>query len=219
MIGLRELNNFSIQGDVGIHAACFFLRLQGYDILKPENDNLDYDLVIKTNEGFKTVQVRTTYHKSKHGKYVVHLPVSGGNRTGKYTFKYLNPSVVDYLLVLTDDGSIYFIPTSVITSKKQLNLGEKYEEYKVFQITTVKPQPKVKEKSKNTLTCKSCGKPITKNSKSGLCFKCSCEEKRKVKRPPLNVLKEQIEEFGYVGTAKIYGVSDNAIRKWLKDIA
>lgn len=216
MLGLKELDNFSIQGDVGIHAACFYLRLQGYDILKPENDNLDYDLAINTEEGFKTVQVRTTYHKSKYGKYIVHLPVSGGNRTGKYKFKYLNQNVVDYLLVLTDEGSIYFIPTSVITAKKQLNLGDKYEEYKVFQINILKPQKEVKENSEKTLTCKNCGETITKSSKSGLCFKCTCEARRKVKRPPLQVLKKQVEELGYVGTGRIYGVSDNAIRKWLK---
>ena len=39
---------------------------------------------------------------------------------------------------------------------------------------------------------------------------------RKVERPDVEILKQQIEEFGFVGTGKIYGVSDNSIRKWLK---
>jgi len=43
---------------------------------------------------------------------------------------------------------------------------------------------------------------------------------RKVKeRPTLEVLLQQVEEFGFVGTGKIYSVSDNAIRKWLKRMA
>jgi len=40
---------------------------------------------------------------------------------------------------------------------------------------------------------------------------------RKVKnRPSYEQLLNEIEELGYVGTGKKYGVSDNAIRKWVK---
>lgn len=41
-------------------------------------------------------------------------------------------------------------------------------------------------------------------------------EKRKVQRPPLDVLKKEIDELGYSATGRRYGVSDNAIRKWIK---
>ncbi|MFW6246992.1 MAG: HNH endonuclease [bacterium] len=39
---------------------------------------------------------------------------------------------------------------------------------------------------------------------------------RQVKRPPLEQLLKEIEELGYSGTGRKYGVSDNAIRKWKK---
>lgn len=39
---------------------------------------------------------------------------------------------------------------------------------------------------------------------------------RKVKRPPHEQLKQEIKELGYLGTGRKYGVSDNAIRKWIK---
>ena len=39
---------------------------------------------------------------------------------------------------------------------------------------------------------------------------------RKVKRPEYNQLKLEIKELGYSGTGRKYGVSDNAIRKWIK---
>jgi Zn finger protein HypA/HybF involved in hydrogenase expression len=39
--------------------------------------------------------------------------------------------------------------------------------------------------------------------------------RRKVERPPLNQLLNEIMEMGYSGTGRKYGVSDNAIRKWL----
>ena len=40
--------------------------------------------------------------------------------------------------------------------------------------------------------------------------------KRKVDRPPYNVLIDQIKTLGYKGTGERYGVSDNSIRKWVK---
>jgi transposase-like protein len=39
---------------------------------------------------------------------------------------------------------------------------------------------------------------------------------RKAVRPPKEQLLKEIEELGYCGTGRKYGVSDNAIRKWLK---
>lgn len=40
--------------------------------------------------------------------------------------------------------------------------------------------------------------------------------KRKVQRPSYKKLLSEISEFGYVKTGKLYGVSDNSIRKWIK---
>jgi integrase len=39
---------------------------------------------------------------------------------------------------------------------------------------------------------------------------------RKVDRPSYQVLKGEVEKLGYSATGKKYGVSDNAIRKWMK---
>jgi hypothetical protein len=40
-------------------------------------------------------------------------------------------------------------------------------------------------------------------------------ERRKAHRPPLPVLLRDVDRLGYVGTGRKYGVSDNAVRKWL----
>lgn len=39
--------------------------------------------------------------------------------------------------------------------------------------------------------------------------------KRKVERPTLEVLLQNVNDLGYVGTGKKYGVTDNTIRKWI----
>jgi hypothetical protein len=39
---------------------------------------------------------------------------------------------------------------------------------------------------------------------------------RKTERPPYELLQKQIKYIGYVATGERYGVSDNAVRKWIK---
>jgi hypothetical protein len=43
--------------------------------------------------------------------------------------------------------------------------------------------------------------------------------KRKVKRPPLDRLRADVADLGFSATGRRYGVSGNAIRKWLKHYA
>jgi very-short-patch-repair endonuclease/transposase len=65
--------------------------------------------------------------------------------------------------------------------------------------------------------CK-CGR--SKYSKSKECIICFNSKDRiadrKVDRPPLDIILKDVEELGYTGTGKKYGVSDNSIRKWIK---
>jgi transposase-like protein len=37
-----------------------------------------------------------------------------------------------------------------------------------------------------------------------------------VNRPPFEILKAEIEQLGYTAVGRKYGVSDNAVRKWMK---
>lgn len=59
-----------------------------------------------------------------------------------------------------------------------------------------------------------CGEIIYKGSNN--CKKCYDKIQRKVERPLLEELIKDIELLGYSATGRKYGVSDNAIRKWLK---
>lgn len=66
---------------------------------------------------------------------------------------------------------------------------------------------------KKIFLCK-CGNTKTKESKN--CEECYHKKRRRVERPPLDELIKEVEEFGYCATGRKYGVSDNAIRKWMK---
>jgi hypothetical protein len=62
--------------------------------------------------------------------------------------------------------------------------------------------------------CK-CGKYIRRESEN--CIECNSIKSKKIKdRPTLEQLLKEIEETNYVLVGKKYGVSDNCIRKWIK---
>jgi hypothetical protein len=53
---------------------------------------------------------------------------------------------------------------------------------------------------------------------SKMCLECNYIKNRKIERPNLEQLKKDIDELGYSGTGRKYNVSDNSIRKWLKNM-
>jgi len=77
------------------------------------------------------------------------------------------------------------------------------------------------KKTKNIVRCNRCGKLIGRGTICKNCYNTQREYKphfnsRKVKRPYYNDLKKDISEMSFLAVGKKYGVSDNAIRKWVK---
>lgn len=52
---------------------------------------------------------------------------------------------------------------------------------------------------------------------SKICSKCAGQNLRKVIRPTKDELEKMVNEIPVIEIGKLYGVSDNAIRKWCKD--
>jgi len=66
-----------------------------------------------------------------------------------------------------------------------------------------------------THRCAVCRYPIAR--RFVFCSKrCSHLSSRKVERPPIRKLLRQIADEGYLAVGRSYGVSDNAIRKWVR---
>jgi len=59
-----------------------------------------------------------------------------------------------------------------------------------------------------------CGNEIYKTSDK--CVKCHTKSQRVIDRPTYQILIDEIEQMGYCGVGRKYGVSDNAVRKWKK---
>jgi hypothetical protein len=61
-----------------------------------------------------------------------------------------------------------------------------------------------------------CGKQKKKKTPEKKITEVDFTKRRKVDRPEYAVLIKETSEFGFVSVGKKYGVSDNAIRKWVK---
>lgn len=86
----------------------------------------------------------------------------------------------------------------------------------VGNLSNEKPVFEVKESSRDVPDhpCK-CGKMIYVGSKQ--CQTCYQMSQRRVERPSLEVLLKEVEETSYCSVGRKYGVSDNTIRKWIKN--
>jgi len=66
-------------------------------------------------------------------------------------------------------------------------------------------------------TCILCGKGLNKRQNKFCSYECSKGSTRKVpNRPSISELQEMLKTMSYCAVGRKYGVSDNAVRKWLK---
>ena len=147
--------------------------------------------------------------------------------------------ILDKKIDIEVDGSQHYYDEKIVESDKRRNkfleddgwdiIRINWSEYQKFSFDDKKDYiSKLKSYINNLIDIKPtinalsktrkcfCGSEISK--KSNLCDPCYRLKSRKVDRPSLDQLKEDILNLGYSGTGRKYGVSDNSVRKWLKAI-
>lgn len=108
------------------------------------------------------------------------------------------------------------------TNLTTIQLGEKYSVSKdtISSINTGKSwfdekiEYPIRKNNIIKTYCKICGKEISSNNKSKICNNCLIEEYRKENWPDRETLKNLIRTIPFTQIGKIYGVTDNASRKW-----
>jgi hypothetical protein len=65
-------------------------------------------------------------------------------------------------------------------------------------------------------SCMKCNVQIGSNTKTQMCADCYHKSTRKAERPAIDILIKEIQNSSFLSVGKKYGVSDNAIRKWLR---
>jgi hypothetical protein len=122
---LHEHRNSKMQGNAGLGAAIAHFTECGCTISIPLNDSQDYDLIIDSAGFLNKIQVKTTTFKN--GETYVALLCSC-NLKGKTAF---DNTKVNFVFILTGDGSKYLIPATAIKAKNTISLGAKYKKFKL----------------------------------------------------------------------------------------
>lgn len=99
------------------------------------------------------------------------------------------------------ESELYPIRKNAIEQRKQKIVKIQDLDHKYFTAT------------RRITICKNCGKIITDNCKTTLCFDCYNKKKTEY-IPNKEELFNLLSHNSFVGVAKMYNVSDNAVRKW-----
>ena len=128
----QRFRNSKKQGDAGLGIAIGWFTEQGYTVCIPLTDSQDYDLVVEIKPPILSrVQVKTSTYQTPRGSWEVGLRTAGGNRSGIGKIKKLDPKAVDYLFIVTGDGSRYLIPSAEVCGSSRITLGNKYLYFRV----------------------------------------------------------------------------------------
>lgn len=118
------------QGDVGVAMAISHYVKLGYIVSIPFTVSSKYDLIIDTGSELRRVQVKTSTFEIKPGIHRVTLCTN--TRPSGVNAKILISSLTcDELFVYVINGDSYVIPSTLIDGMVSINLGTKYEQYRV----------------------------------------------------------------------------------------
>jgi PD-(D/E)XK endonuclease len=223
MLNFKQYQTSKKQGDVGVAVASMYATMCGFTVSFPFSDSQPYDVIFDIGGKLKKIQVKTTSHKAKRKTkvtYVAELCTSGGTAGTDKT--YFDPTKVDFVFVVCDNGDCYFMPSKKITTRTALSLSVYMDEYKVMTIKDLKPtfstagngNSNNKDQSKN---CIDCNAPISKQAER--CKSCAAYNCKKftVNWPDSDTLLEMIKNSSYSAVGHELGCTDNAVRKHLQN--
>lgn len=196
----------------------------GYECSIPYGNGAKYDFIVDYNGELLKIQCKSSHHPIKNGiideDAIMFSAVAQTTNTKKTTRHRYSNDMIDYFATYFD-GQVYIIPVDECSGSKTLRLAEpknkgvtynKAEDYKIENYFKSSIEAPMIDREIKHFSCALCGAEV--KEEGCLCVKCSHIKQRIVDRPPREELKKLIRSKSFVEIADIYGVSDNAIRKW-----
>lgn len=114
---------------MGLGRAIAYYTSNCITVLLPLNDTQKYDLAVEKDGKLQRVSVKTTQGTNKSGEYYkVQLKNSGG-ASGKSTIRNFDNTTCDIVFIVTIEGTMYEIPSSLINVSSSLTLTEDWDDY------------------------------------------------------------------------------------------
>lgn len=116
------------KGRAGLAAAIGYFGMNGYTVSIPLNDTQEYDLLVDDGNNILKISVKATSQRSQYGVSIVSLRNMGGTNGAVYGRE--KDKNNDYIFVINELEEKWLLPKEVLTSNS-INLGEKYNQYKL----------------------------------------------------------------------------------------
>ena len=208
----------------------------GFDCSIPYGDNARYDFVVDVGGELLRIQCKSSSNPKKDdgtldlNAFAFSCVSQTTNTKGTFRRKYTEDEL-DYFATVYNDV-VYLVPVSECSDSKTLRLAPPKNECKTYnkaELYTVEymlghkinktfleeaDAKANKEYKQKIYLCPTCGEQVS--SPGVHCVKCAQEASRKVDRPSREELKKLIRSTPYVQIGRQFGVSDNAVRKWVK---
>jgi len=191
-----------------------FLRY-GFDISIPSYNASRYDLIVDT--GYEILKIQTKKSiQNNESSFTFQCCTQNNMKSSNHSKHKYTSDEIDYFATVWKD-KVYLIPVDETSNQKTIKLTDtqylaenilnSYYRMTDDELYNISSQCKTKK-----YFCKECGNII---SREGLCLSCINKTRRKViERPDREKLKQLIREKPFTEIGKIFGVTDNAIRKW-----
>lgn len=120
----------SLQGNLGLGKAIEYFTSHSIPVSIPLNDIQKYDLIADINGELKRISVKTSRYTENGVSFSVQLRNTGGS-SGNNKIRPFDNTSCDYVFVYTSNEEYYLIPSNIIEAKNSINVGPKYNDYKV----------------------------------------------------------------------------------------
>ena len=175
-----------------INGSQHYDRVRG---LKPYYQNR-HDLIKKSGWHIIEIYYKLAYNVEFCNMIINDIKNESIIRYKEYIFSYTK---IDKEYILDDN---YNFESKKITVKLKSSMS--------------KPKLKKNESINSKCICNLCNINL-KEKRANMCVQCKIMKSRKVIRPSHNQLIEDMKTMSMVQIGKKYGVSDNAVRKWIKN--
>ena len=201
-----------------------FIEL-GYECSIPYGNGAKYDFIVDYNGELLRIQCKSSTHPKRDGKedtQAFHFSTICQTTNTVKTVKHrYTTSDIDYFATYFQ-GKVYVVPVDECSTSKTLRFSpptngcNNYNRAEDYLISKYFDKKYMENEENNSLAqyyCICCGQNIV-SKQGGMCHKCTSFKSRIVERPSREELKNLIRTKSFLEIAKIYQVSDNAIRKW-----
>ena len=185
----------------------------GFDISIPAYNASKYDIIADTGRELLKIQVKKSLGKP-NGRFTFACTSQNVRSHSKAKHKYTSDEI-DYFATVWKD-KVYLIPVDETSMEKTLH-EEDSEEYlaeNVLHLYTRFTDDKLYNYANPSkhVYCTQCGTEISAGCT--LCVPCKNIQQRITTRPTRDELKQLIRTKSFLSIGKMFGVTDNAVRKW-----